>query len=503
MASVSTWLPSVKRRSKSRSRRQGSGLVLLAILLLLALLCSHLLTNGYLSSDALARYAKLLVMRDAAGLRFEYSGFLSPQVSLYLSLLLSALLGVRESVTPYILDILAVAVFAAWVWRDLANTQGPIWASIWTLLLVLHPFVLWTATSGQDLGLGLLTVYGLCRTLHVFQNTPEPRSYLKFAGWLCLLFFVDARAGFIAMAMLPWLALAAPRSLLQKAPLAFYMVCYLPFLFAALGWMYLNWLYHGEGLLFLQQADSAFRGGYAQAPYLPWLVEFGGTWWLPLLWLSVTGIAACPSLLLLPWSRTPRAWAGPVAVTGAIICAGAIATYFWFTTHSVQFLALLLVPVALGLKEVRVGNKLPATLALIIGIPLGWPVLQHAPMPEVRHWTIALREVIDLRPREDIELGAWLADSRLPTLIDDQAAYAVIAARGDARDLILPFSDEFKLALASPERIPPQIVVAAPGTRQGAQDAINRRFPGLWKEGRPGYQLVYEQEVWRVWQREQ
>lgn len=502
MASVSTWLPSAKRRSRSRARSPRSGPVFIAVLLVLAFLCSHLLTHGYLSSDALSRYAKLLVMRDAAGLRIEYAGFLSPQLSLYLSWLLHSVLGIRGAYVPYLVDILAVSLFAALAWKDLARAQGPGWALLWVVLLVLHPFLLWTATSGRDLGLGLLAVYCVARTLRSLQNDPEPLSYLRFAGWLALLFFIDGRAVYIALALLPWLALVAPATLLKRAPGAFYLICYMPFVFAALGWMYLSWLYHGDSLLFLRQADSAFRGGYAQALELPWLIEYGGTIGLPLAWLTVAGILACPSLLLTPWGRSRNAWAVPVASAGALICAGAMATWFWFTAHPVDFLVLLLVPVVLGLHEVLARNRVPVTLALLLGIALGWAVLLRVPMQEIQQWTTALRDDIDLLPSEDMELGAWLSGSRQPTMIDDQAGYAAIAARRDAVDLVLPFSDAFQLALASPDRLPPLIAVPAPGSRQATEDAITRRYPDMWANGRPGYQLVYEQEVWRVWQRE-
>ncbi|WP_414756765.1 hypothetical protein, partial [Anabaena sp. CCY 9910] len=90
--------------------------------------------------------------------------------------------------------------------------------------------------------------------------------------------------------------------------------------------------------------------------------------------------------------------------------------------HPVDFLVLLLVPVALGMSEVISRNKVPVSLALVVGILLGWGVLMRVPMQEVQQWTTALRDQIDLHPTEDMELGAWLGRSRQPTMIDDQAA---------------------------------------------------------------------------------
>lgn len=505
MALASTYRPNARRRSGSRSRRARprglSAAVLIAALLSLAALCYHLLLNGYMSSDALARYAKLLVMRDAAGLRLEFAGFLSTQASVYLGLLFSWVPGLPGVLVPYLLDIAALTVFVSLAWRDMAGKHGVVWGLVWIFLLVCHPFLLWIATSGHNLGIGTLAVYGLFRTLRHFRGDPEPRVYLRFAGWLCLLFFVDERAAFIALAMLPWLALVAPRNILQRAPAAFYLICYLPFLFAMLGWMYMNWLFFGDSLMFITRADSAFRGGYTDAPYLPWLLDFGGQWFKPLLWLAVTGVLAFPSLLLGLWNvRTGGA--GTLAVTGTLLCAGAMATLAWFATQALDFLSLLVVPAALGLRELQRWQKIPATVLLMLAIPLGWLVLMRTPLPEVQQWTTAFQSPVALGADEDVRLGGWLAESRLPTLIDDQAAYRVIAARRDARELILPFDDRFKLALSTRGGMPAQIVVAVPGSLEGAQDSISQRFPQLWESGLPGYQLVFEGEVWRVWQRE-
>jgi len=503
MALASIWLQSARPRSGSRPGKLAAALVLLAALALLSTLVSHLLYNGYLSQDALHSYARLLVMRDASGLRLEYAGFLSPQVALYLNYLISLLPGLEGAVVPYLLDIAAVSVLATLLWRDLARTQGHVWALVWTLLLIAHPFTLWTATAGFSAGLGLLAFYCLCRTLRHFQGESQLKGYLRFAGWLCLLFFIDERALFIALAILPWMVLVAPSDLLRRAPLAFYLVCFVPFILALFSWAYLNWVYYGEGLRFLLDPDSRFRGGLGQAHALPWLSEVGGTWWPALAWLAMIGLPAFPSILLAPWGRVPGSWAATAVSAASVLGAGTIASWLWFASHPVLFLSLLLVPAAIGLRATRPGNRPLVTVALLGGLMLAWLMIFRVPVATLTHWTMALQHPVDLDPHDELELGTWLAQSRMPTMIDDRAAFAVIAARRDAKDLVLPFSDEFRIALASPDRLPAQIVIAAPGSPQGSQDAINRRFPQIWREGHPGYQLVYEQEVWRVWQRQQ
>ena len=501
MASVSTWLPSARPRWKSDAQLPSGLLVFLLALLVLAALCAHMLGNGYQGSEALARYARVLIMRDASKLYIEDVGFLSPQVSPYLTLLLSSIPGITLTRVPYLLDIMLASLFVTLVWRDLNKSHGLIFATLWTALLAAHPFFLWTALSGQDLALGLLCFYGLSRSLRRFRNDPEVFSYLRFAGWLCLLFFVDTRAMFIAVALAPWLVLIAPPSLLHRAPLAFYLVCYVPFLFAVLGWAYLNWLFFNDALIFLKQTGSAFRGGFESTPYLPWLLEFGGTWWVPLIWLTGAGVMAFPSLVLTPWNVQPRGWVGPVVTAGVVVCAGAMATLVWYTSEPVEFLALLLAAAALGLREMQ-RQRTVVTALLLAGIPLGWLVMHQMPSQDMEPWTQSLRERVPAPITDEALVGVWLADSSLPTLIDDQTGYAVIAARGNGRNLILPFSDSYKMAMATPSRMPAQIVVAKPGSQQAMEDASNLHFPGLWAHGRPGYQLAYERGAWRVWQKE-
>ncbi|WP_295942402.1 hypothetical protein [uncultured Xanthomonas sp.] len=502
MASASTWPKSAAPRSTTDAPPRARGTaVFVFTAALLALLCHRLLAHGYMSDDAMAQYAKLLLLRDAAGFRIEYLGFLYAQASLYLGVLLGGLPGLSTPLLPYLVDVLAGATLVTLLWRDIAVGLGRGWAWALSAGVVIQPFFLWPTLSGNNQGLGLLVFYVAARALRHFRNDPEAFAYLRLAASLCLLFFVDERACFLALALAPWLFLIAPPRLMRQAPLAFYLVCYLPFLFAVGAWMYLNYMFFGDPLLFVRDATSAFRGISAQAALQPWLQQAAAQPWWPPLWLLLAGVVSAPLLLLLRHTRDSDTWRSVLAAAATVIGAGTLATWARFTAQPLDFLALLLVPAALVLGDLRRNLRWLGLALLLAGaVSSGWVIARTA-TSTTRDWIAALQAPAPPRHADAAQLGAWLAEARLPTLLDDRASYPVIVARGDAKQLILPFDPRFKQALVDLRQMPAQVVVSDPASQTGALDSLNRRFPQLWQQGLPGYSLVYHQGIYRVWRR--
>jgi hypothetical protein len=301
--------------------------------------------------------------------------------------------------------------------------------------------------------------------------------------------------------MAPWLGVIAPQGMLRRAPLSFYLVCYLPFLFAVATWMYLNYLFFGDALLFVRDQHSAFRGSYAQAALQPWLQQAMARPWWPPLYLALAGLVTTPLLLLVRRTRLSNTWRWVLVATVTVIGAGTLAAWARFSAQPLDFLALMVVPAALVLGDLRRELRWPALALLLLGaVASGWVIAQTA-ASTTRDWATALRAPVPPRHPDEARLGAWLAEARLPTLLDDRAGYAVIVARGDAQGLILPFDPRFKRALDDPRQMPAQVVVADPASQAGVLDSVNRRLPQLWQQGLPGYSLVYRQGSYRVWRR--
>lgn len=93
-------------------------------------------------------------------------------------------------VWPFV-AVAANALFLSLLWRDLAGVFGRGWASGLTLLVGCNPLFLLPIAAGGSQAVGLLAFYGLCRTLRRLQAPVEAFTYLRIAGWLCILLCLD------------------------------------------------------------------------------------------------------------------------------------------------------------------------------------------------------------------------------------------------------------------------------------------------------------------------
>ena len=189
----------------------------------------------------------------------------------------------------------------------------------------------------------------------------------------------------------------------------------------------------------------------------------------------------------------------PVLATG-------IATYYSALTHPAAMTALLLASSLIGFELLYAQSRGARWLALgllVLGLAGGWFAFKWHPTPAMNEWLAAIGGHAEPERRAaDRALGRYLDEHRGRTLIDDSAGYAAIVARGDARELVLPYSDEFKLALRRSVPGIEQVVIADPTSAAGTRDAIARRFRAAYEGGMPGYELVFSEAPWRVYRRQ-
>jgi membrane protein XagC len=86
-------------------------------------------------------------------------------------------------------------------------------------------------------------------------------------------------------------------------------------------------------------------------------------------------------------------------------------------------------------------------------------------------------------------------------LVDSDNAPAVVLGRGSVRGLLSPSGEAFAFALLFTRLDTPLVAVPSPDTRAGARDRLNKAFPRLYRRGAPGYRLLYQNETWRLYAR--
>ena len=106
----------------------------------------------------------------------------------------------------------------------------------------------------------------------------------------------------------------------------------------------------------------------------------------------------------------------------------------------------------------------------------------------------------DRERRDALAVGGATID-RNGVLVDSDNAPAVVLGRHRARGLVGPLDEAFALTLLLGRIQAPFVAVPDPQSITGMNDQLNIAFPGLYREGVPGYHLIYQNNTWRLFAR--
>ncbi|KAB7765487.1 hypothetical protein [Xanthomonas maliensis] len=409
MASASTWKKSAAPRSKTEpalaQRHSGLPAFLLALVAL-----------SLLSQPLLAPSLATPVASAAPVTGLPAGGLLSWAVEWVMQ---------RWAAPVPVWPLIAVAanaMFLSLLWRDLAGVFGRGWASGLTLLVGCNPLFLLPIAAGGSQSVGLLAFYGLCRTLRRLQVPVEAFTYLRIAGWLCVLLCLDVQTLALSTMIAPWLLLVMPPQMLRKAPGSFYLVCYLPVVFLFGIWAYVN--------LTVFNAPWPTLASLAEGSHpLPLPLAAQGSDWAPALRWAVAALAGFPLLLLVARCRSGVLARGVLASVGTVVSAAAVS--FVFGWAGFDALVLLWVPAALLLRALLPDQRVQAAGLLALGLlgaawvqPQGWGTGWRSMPLEEQALSQTVDARADVQPAAPGE-AASVADSRLPSALPVVAADAV------------------------------------------------------------------------------
>ena len=490
---------------------RGRENVLIVIMAVMALgaLAAWLLAHGFMFDDAMVRWSKVLGVLGSEHIRLENLSLLYPHLPLYAMVPFYYLPGMKFAGAPYLVSVLFAAIL---IWLFLHHMRAqPI--SIFKrmlllVLLVLHPAFLWGATNGSQLAMSMVMFYLLYHACQSMIAEHDIHAYISLALILAMFFFIDGSAVFIFVALLPMLAVVAPRRLMMVSPLSIYFILSVPFLMAVFSWAWLNWLFASDFFHFIHDPHSSYLGGYMTLFNYPWLVHYGGHFFATLLPALGYALAAYPAafyFLFATWQDQSRFRASFVLFVHPVL-AIALATDQFYLRHPIEILVLISASIFAELTFIDLSHTRSywrVVAMLVISLAGGWWVFTSTANPAMQQWLQAFRADRVLIADQDgaLRLGRWLATHRLPTMIDENSAYKVLVARGDAKGLYLSYTDRFKLALGRAIPDIDQIVVADPTSPAGKLDHISIHYPNLYAHGMPGFRLVYSGVTWRVYRR--
>ncbi|GAV19555.1 hypothetical protein MMIC_P0502 [Mariprofundus micogutta] len=475
----------------------------------LSVLASWLLSHGFMFDGASQRWAKVLGVLGSEEIRLEDLSLLYPHLPLYALVPFYYLPGMAYGGTPYFVSVLfSCALIGLFLFHMKPIEISAAKRLLLVFLLVVHPTFLWGATNGSQLAMSMVMFYLLYHACQKMIAEHDVHAYISLSIILAIFFFVDGSAVFLFIALLPMLAVVAPRRLLMASPISIYFILAVPFFFSVFSWAWLNWVFEGDFLNFIKHPDSTYLGGYMEMFNYPWLQEYGGNFFNSLVAATGYTLIAYPVILYFlvsTWDEGLRFRASFVLFVHPLL-AIALATDQFYLTHPMEILVLINASILAEITFLDMARKRvywSVVSFLFVSLIGGWWLFMESADPNMSKWVDSFRTDRVLIEDDDgsLRLGRWLNENRIDTLIDERSGYKALVARGDAVGLNLSYTSKFKLALNHAFPGVEQIVVPDPESVIGRKDKISSRYPLMYAEGMKGYRLVYSDKIWRVYRK--
>jgi hypothetical protein len=233
-----------------------------AVATLLGVCAVWLLQNHFVNDLAFQRWAAIISVLDGTETRMEHLGLIYPHGPFYALIPFHLAGPLSSAAAPYFVSVLFAAALLA-LWNHHLSVGGFGRGLRWLLicLIVLHPALLWSATNGTHMAISLFMFYLLYVACLRMLSEEDARSFMMLGIVLALFFLVDGVTFFLFLALLPLLAIIAPRRLLIDAPWSVYVIIATPLAVVVAAWIFLNWVFHGSPWQFLTEPYSGFLGG--------------------------------------------------------------------------------------------------------------------------------------------------------------------------------------------------------------------------------------------------
>lgn len=407
--------------------------------------------------------------------------------------------------TPALLAAGLLGLLAGIWFRALRAAGLPlIAAGAATLLIAFHPALLRAAIAGPAEAFLVVFLYWLGSALYDLRARSGVSEVMAVGLALVGLAFAHPIGAAIAIAATPFLVLAVPPGLVASSAGNVVLALVFPAVFGAGAFVYTSWVFPGSGWSFFV-APSASLSAWAASVS-------------PLFGDGLTGVFALNAALAMAIALVLAAPVAPVAlgwvyrrrplVAPAIVLAAAAVGAAALAVAAGLFgdpVALTVAgPVLAAIVVTRVPVVRERRVAVMALLAIGW-LGGAVALALVEPRTAALVGAAfdgggDLQRTDALALGGATV-GRDGILADTDNAPAVVLGRGRAHGLLSPSDEAFKLALLFSRIETPLVAVPDPATRAGASDLLNKAFPLLYRRGAPGYRLLYQNDSWRLYAR--
>jgi hypothetical protein len=305
----------------------------------------------------------------------------------------------------------------------------------------------------------------------------------------------------VDIAAVPLLLFAARPSLIANSAFNVILALVFPTAFALGAFAYVSWVFPGSGWSFLAAPTESLAGWAAAFPAFTGSQAVNAT----LAVAAALALGAPVAPVVINWVRERRPLAAPPLVfAGAVVGAAFITVATGFFGNPAPLVAAAPILAAVIVAQVPlVGRRQTIALALLAAGWFGGILAVAVVEPRM---ALQLRTAIDGSAAEPTRLDALslggVTANRDGVLIDTDNAPTVVLGRSQARGLIGPQHPDFALALLFRRLDAPFVAMPDPHAAVGIRDRLNEAFPLLYRDGAPGYRLVYQNKTWRLYARQ-
>ena len=374
---------------------------------------------------------------------------------------------------------------------------------VFTLLIGLHPALLRAVVGGPaDMFLAAFLLM-LCLGLYDLRARSGTAEVMTVGLALMALAFSHPIGAAFAFAAAPFLAFAVRPTLVATSALNLVVALVFPAAFMVAAFTYVSWVFPGDGWsFFAAPAQSLSLWTVAVAKVfgsgLSDILAVDGS--LAMMTALVVGAPIAVVMLISVRRRRPLVAPAMVFVAAAI-AATAISVLSGFFGDPTALLVAAPVLAAAVLIRVPAARERPILVGALLILGWGGGLLGLAAIDPITVNRIHAALEAGAEERLDAVAAGGASVGRDGVLADTGNAPAFVLGRGRARGILGPNSEPFALAMLLARIDVPFVAVPDPQSAAGTNDRLDKAFPALFRDGLPGYRLIYQNNTWRLFAR--
>jgi len=458
-------------------------------------------SNGLIADDTLRLWAGASTAADG---QVSFGRIVAAYPTLpFLTTTLVAWLAPADTPAPALVAAGLLAIIAAFCFTAFRKAQlSKSVAGVATLLVAFHPTLLRATVAGPADMFFAAFLLMFCLALYDLRARSGTSEVMGVGLALMALAFSHPLGAAFAFAAIPFLVFAVRPVLVAHSPFNVVIVLIFPTVFAIAAFSYVSWIFPGDGWTFLP-APTQSLSLWAAAVTRVFGDRLSGflTLYASLAMAVALVIGAPMAVVMAVLARRRRPLVIPAVIfAGIAIAATAISVLSGFFGEPTAIAIAAPVLAASAVIRVPMARERPG---LTVGLLLwGWfgGLASLALIDPVTinyfHASIARGD----SERMDALIGGG-ASQRDGVLVDIDNAPAFVLGRGRVRGILGPQSEPFALAILFDRIDTPFVAVPDPQSSTGANDRLDKAFPNLFRDGAPGYRVIYQNNTWRLFAR--